>query len=117
MDTKVSARIVPGWEKWIISDKDFKWKVKVISWPNDKYVYLYDYNTSSLVVYLTSPYKTNDTYTTSYKLRYLFKVRFDLNNPVKDVTIIYNPAQNRRTVYVLTTKWIFKTTLEEFMNN
>ena len=117
MDTKVSARVVPGWEKWIISDKDFKGKVKVISWPNDKYVYLYDYNTSSLVVYLTSPYKTNDTYTTSYKLRYLFKVRFDLNNPVKDVTIIYNPAQNRRTVYVLTTKWIFKTTLEEFMNN
>ena len=117
MDTKVLARVVPGWEKWIISDKDFKGKVKVISWPNDKYVYLYDYNTSSLVVYLTSPYKTNDAYTTSYKLRYLFKVRFDLSNPVKDVTVIYNPAQNRRTVYVLTTKGIFKTTLEEFMNN
>ena len=106
---------MPGLEKGIISDKDFSWKVKVISWPNDKYVYLYDYATSSLVVYLTTPYKTNDAYTTSYRLKYLFKVRFDLGSPVRDVTVIYNPAQNVRTIYVLTEKWIQKTTLEEFM--
>jgi len=78
--------------------------VKVITFINDKYIYLYDYNTQSLVVYLTTPYKTNSSYTYSYKLKYLFKLKFDISDPVKDVDIFYNATQNKRVVYVLTDK-------------
>ncbi len=111
----MSARIIDWRNKAIVSDKDLMWKVKTISLQWDKYVYLYDYNTSSLIVYLTTPYKTNDSYTTSYKLKYLFKVKFDLNDNVVDALVVYNSSQNLRTVYILTTKNIYSFHLEEFM--
>lgn len=114
LDTTIYTRIIPWWEEWVISDKDFKWKVKVIAFMNDKYVYLYDYNTQSLVVYLTSPYKTNDAYTHTYKLKYLFKLKFDISEFVKDVEIVYKPTQNKRIVYVLTDKWVSKLLLDDF---
>ena len=115
-DTKMQARIIKWWEKWVINkDKDFTWKVKVISLPNDKYIYLYDYSTNSLVVYLTSPYKTNDAYSTSYSLIYKYKIKFALtNSKALDVDIHYNPAQDERIVYLLTNKWIYKFNLSEF---
>ncbi len=116
-DTKFYARLVPGWEQAKISNSDFTGKVKVITSDNDKYVYLYDYSTQSLVVYLSTPYKTNTSYTFSYKLKYLFKIKFNLNSQVKDVDVIYKPSLSKRVVYILTTNGIYKTDLENFFEN
>lgn len=116
-DSKLYIREVPGWKQAIIDDKnDFSWKVKVISYPNWKYVYLYDYDTNSLVVYLTSPYKTNSSATNSYNLIYKFKVKFDLTNEkVIDVVVDENTSSNKKFVYLLTNKWIYKIDLLQFM--
>ena len=80
-----------------------------------KYLYLYDYDTQSLVVYLTSPYKTNSAYTTSYSLIYKFKVKFDITNEkVKDVIVEENPSTQKRYAYILTNKSIYQLDLTQF---
>jgi len=109
-------RQVSGWKKWVINqEKDFKWKVKIISNKYSKYIYLYDYNTQSLVVYLTSPYKTNSSATSSYNLIYKYKIKFDiLNEIVKDVVIKENTSTNKKYVYILTNKSIYKMDLDQF---
>jgi len=115
-DTYLYVRTIDGWEEWIIDkSNDLKWKVKVISYPNDNYIFLYDYNTQSIIVYLTSPYKTNTAYTTSYKLLYKYKIKFDLtNDKVKDVYIDYLSSSNKHYVYILTNKKIYKLDLQQF---
>jgi len=113
--TDISIRKIPWWEKWIINKNDFKWKVKVISNMNSIYVYLYDYNTQSLVVYSTSPYKTNTADTSSYNLVYNFKIKFDIaNQTVKDLVIRENLSSNKRYAYILTNKKIYKLDLTQF---
>ena len=117
-DKYLSLRVVKWWDKWIIDpNKDFKWKVKVISNSFSKYVYLYDYNTQSLVVYLTSPYKTNDKYFTEYNLIYKFKVKFSITNEkVKDITMKESSSTWKAKIYILTENNIYSLDLSEFNN-
>ncbi len=117
MNTILSIREVKWWRTWIINKNEFQWNIKVISHMNSKYVYLYDYNTQSLTVYLTSPYKTNTAYTTSYNLIYKFKVKFDIaGETVKDVIVKENPSTQQTYVYILTNKKIYKMNLMQFSN-
>ncbi len=113
--TDITVREVPWWKKWIINKNDFTGNVKVISNMTSKYLYLYDYDTQSLVVYLTSPYKTNSAYTSSYSLIYKFKVKFDITNEkVKDVIVEENPSTQKRYAYILTNKSIYQLDLTQF---
>jgi len=113
--TDITIREIPWWEKWIINKNDLQWNVKVISNISSKYIYLYDYNTQSLIVYLTSPYKTNSANTYSYKLIYKFKVKFDITDEiVKDIDIKENSSTKKSYSYILTNKKIYKIDLTQF---
>jgi len=112
--TDITIRKIPWWKKWTINENDFKWNVKVISNISSKYIYLYDYNTQSLVIYLTSPYKTNSANTYSYNLIYKFKVKFDITNEtVKDITVKENSSTKKAYAYILTDKKIYKIDLTQ----
>ena len=105
----LTIRKIKWIENWIIDKKnDLKWKVKVISAPDSSYVYLYDYNTKSLIAYY-SKYKKTEWGKYSYNLSYLYKVRFDLSDEdVVDVDVLKNNA------YILTDKSIYKLDLNQF---
>ncbi len=114
----VKLRQISWWDKAIIDDEnDFSWKVKVISNLNSNYIHLFDFATQSLVTYLTSPYKTNSTYTNSYKLIYKYKTRFmfDWEN-IQDVIVDHNTTTQKKTAYILTNKWVYNLSLEQFWN-
>lgn len=62
--------------------------VKIITYLGSKYVYLFDRAKQTFTVYDSRPLKTNDLYTSSYQLSYLFRFKFDLGtNKVIDVAI------------------------------
>jgi len=112
-DNKIYVREIKWWEQWIVDkENDFKWDVKVIAYPNSNFVYLYDYNTNSLVVYY-SRYKNSEKSLYTYQLTYLFKVKIDLSNEkVKDIFV-----DNKKTnpnAYILTNKKIYKIDLSQF---
>jgi hypothetical protein len=112
-DSKLYIREIKWWEQWIIDKiNDLKWKVKVIAKPWSSFVYLYDYNTRSLITYY-SRYKNTDKAMYSYQLTYLFKIKIDLTNEeVKDITVDDNKL--KPNAYILTDKNIYKVDLNQF---
>jgi len=112
---ELEIREIKWWEKAIIDEKnDFIWKVKVISNVGSKYLYLYDYNTNSLVVYY-SKNKLTDSWKNRYIPTYLYKVQFMLDNEkIKDVIVSEKAGSRNKFAYVLTDKWIYKLDLAQF---
>lgn len=49
--------------------------VRVISSAESRYVYLFDVSNQTFTVYRSTPYKTNDANTTSYQLKYFFRIK------------------------------------------
>lgn len=112
----LSLREVEWWEKAIIENwKDLTWDVKIISNIGSNYIHLYDKNTNSLITYLTSPYKTNSSYTNSYKLIYKYKTKISLNDEtIKDINVNYNSTSKEKTAIILTDKAVYKVNLNQF---
>lgn len=112
----LSLRSIKWRDKAIIENwKDFSWDVKIISniWSN--YIHAYDKNTSSITTYLTSPYKTNSSYTNSYQLIYKFKTKFRLNDEIiKDINVNYNSTTKDKVAIILTDKSVYKISLNQF---
>ena len=111
--TTYDARIVKWYEQWIIDkENDLRWKVKVIADKDSPFVYLYDYNTKSLIVYY-SRYKNTDNARNSYQLSYLFKIKLSLNNEnVVDISV--DNKKLNPSAYILTDKNIYKVDLNQF---
>jgi hypothetical protein len=69
----------------------------------------------SIVIYLTSPLKTNTSYTNSYKLIYNYKIKFDITDEtVMDVEISESVSTNKTYIYILTDKQLYKLDTSRF---
>ena len=91
--------------------------VKVISYLNSKYVYLFDRKNQIFAVYTSKPLKTNDQYNTQYNLYYLFSFKFDLTSEtVVDITVS-EKSWNRPEMYILTNEWVNKVNLYEYIDS
>ncbi len=91
--------------------------VKVISYLNSKYVYLFDRKTKTFAAYTSRPLKTNDQYNTQYDLYYLFSFKFDLTGEeVLDISIPENTG-NRPEMFILTNEWVNKVNLYEYIDS
>ena len=103
-----------GWDT--ISSK-YSDNVKVITYLNSKYVYLFDKNNKTFTVYTSNPLKTNDQYNTQYNLYYLFSFKFALSKEeVLDIAISEN-SWNRPEMYILTSEWVNKVNLYEYIDS
>lgn len=90
--------------------------VKPISFPNSKYVYLFDKKNQTFTVYLSNPVKTNDAYTSSYGLNYVMRLNFAVpNNSIIDVAV--SETDGKQTLYVLHNEGVAKFVLTDYMQN
>lgn len=91
--------------------------VKIISTTNSRYVYFFDKENQTFTVYESRPLKTNDQYSSSYNLYYLFRFGFDLGTTkVIDITIPEATGE-KPEMYILTTNGINKVRLYEFIES
>jgi hypothetical protein len=89
--------------------------VKVISSVNSKYVYLFDRTNQTFTIYESRPAKSANQY--NYGLYYVFMFKFDLwTNKVIDIDIP-DPSGNRPDMYILTSEWVNKVALYEFIDS
>ena len=89
--------------------------VKVIASKDSRYIYTYDKDQQLFTVYNTEPTKLNEEKKKDYQLVYLFSLKFDIEwTTVYDVDI---PAStwNKPELYVLTSKWVNKIPLYEYI--
>lgn len=89
--------------------------VKVIASKDSRYIYTYDKDQQLFTVYNTEPTKLNEEKKKDYQLIYLFSLKFDIEwTTVYDVDI---PAStwNKPELYVLTSKWVNKIPLYEYI--
>ncbi len=91
--------------------------VKVMAYLNSRYVFLFDKINKTFTAYTSNPLKTNDQYNTQYNLYYLFSFKFALSNEdVLDIAISEN-SWNRPEMYILTTEWVNKINLYEYIDS
>lgn len=91
--------------------------VKIISTTNSRYVYFLDKENQTFTIYESRPLKTNDQYSTTYNLYYLFRYSFDLwASKVIDIAIP-EATGDKPEMYVLTTNGINKVRLYEFIES
>ena len=89
--------------------------VKVISSVNSKYVYLFDRTNQTFTIYDSRPAKSADAY--NYDLYYVFMFKFDLGtSKVLDIDIP-DSSGNRPEMYILTSEWVNKVSLYEFIDS
>lgn len=100
------------WDKKTLQYSD---DVKVISSVNSKYVFLFDRINQTFTVYESRPAKSADAY--NYDLYYVFMYKFDLGtNKVIDIDIP-DSSGNRPEMYILTSEWVNKVALYEFIDS
>jgi len=91
--------------------------VKITSTTNSRYVYFFDKDNQTFTVYESRPLQTNDQYSTSYNLYYMFRYSFDLGT-AKVVDIAIPEATGEKPeMYILTTSGINKVRLYEFIES
>jgi hypothetical protein len=62
--------------------------VKVLSFFNSSYVFIFDKKNQTFTVYRSNPPKTNDRFTSSYTLSYVMRLQFDLGqNTILDAAV------------------------------
>lgn len=89
--------------------------VKIIASKDSRYIYTYDKDQQLFTAYNTEPTKLNEEKKKDYQLVYLFSLKFDIEwATVYDVDI---PAStgNKPELYVLTSKWVNKIPLYEYI--
>ena len=91
--------------------------VKIIASTSTKYVYLFDRVNKTFTVYTSNPLKTNDANRSTYNLKYLFSFKFALTSEeIKDVCIP-DATWNNPEMYILTTEWVNKVNLYEYIKS
>lgn len=88
--------------------------VKVMAPVGSRYVYLFDPENQQFLVYRSSPFKTNDAYTTSYSLNYFFSIRIDFWQT--QVVDMFVDEWERSMVYALTPNAVHAIRLHELMD-
>ena len=89
--------------------------VKVIVPGNSRYIYTYDKDQQLLTIYNTEPTKENKS-NNSYQLVYLLSLKFDIEwVNVYDVDIPWE--WNKPELYVLSSKWVNKIPLYEYLES
>ncbi len=102
---------------WDTVSTKYSDNVKIISSLNSKYVFLFDKENQTFTVYQSKPVKTNDSFTTDYKLYYMFRFLFDLeSSKVVDVEVP-EESWNRPELYILSDNWINKVSLYDFIDS
>jgi len=103
-----------GWDK---VSSAYSSDVRIISTNNSKYVYIFDKGNQTFTVYESRPIKTNDAYSSSYDLYYLFRFKFELSeNEVIDA-VVPESTWNRPEVYFLSNQWVNKVNLYDFIDS
>lgn len=103
-----------GWDS--INNK-YSDNVKVIASLNSRYVYLFDRDNNTFTVYTSNPLKTNTDFNTTYNLYYLFSFQFDLKSEKVIDIAIPDTTGNKPEMYILTTVWINKVPLYDYINS
>ena len=89
--------------------------VKIISSSSTRYIYIYDRDQQLLTAYNTEKTKLNEDNKLSYQLVYMFSLKFDIDwVTVYDVDIP-SSTWDRPEMYVLTSKWVNKIALYEYI--
>ena len=102
---------------WDSITNKFSNDVKVIASSSSKYVYLFDRINKTFTIYTSNPLKTNDAYTSTYNLRYLFSFKFALTSEdVKDICIP-DSTWNSPEMYILTSEWVNKINLYDYIKS
>ncbi len=88
--------------------------VKIIVPKESRYIYTDDKDQQLLTAYNSEPNKKNKEHKTNYQLVYLFSLKFDIEwNTIYDVDI---PNEwDRPELYLLTSKWVNKIALYEYI--
>ena len=90
--------------------------VKIIASKDSRYIYTYDKTQQLFTVYNTEPTKLNEEKKKDYQLVYLFSLKFDIEwATVYDVDIP-SSTWNKPELYVLTSKWVNKIPLYEYID-
>ncbi|MBQ7616541.1 hypothetical protein IJS64_00705 [bacterium] len=77
--------------------------VKLLASDASPYIFIFDKDNQTFTVYESSPIKTNQNYTTNFKLYYLFRFKFALNGEqVLDAAVPASTA-DRPELYLLST--------------
>ena len=114
-----------AWTSLRYREIDVKWSnpliekyssnVKIIASKDSRYIYTYDKSQQLLTVYNSEPNKTNSAKTTEFQLVYLFSLKFDIEwTTVYDVDIP-NSTWNRPELYILSSNWVNKIPLYEYL--
>lgn len=80
------------------------WNIKVMTYINSNFIYLYDRNSQTLLVYKSTPNKTSEPSQYSYDLKYLFAVK--LNLPLWTVADVLVWDDSKPLLYILTDRWV-----------
>ena len=103
-----------GWDKTTLNP--YSNNVKVLAWDNSPYIFLFDKDNQTFTVYESSPAKTNQNYTTNFKLYYLFRFKFALwDEEIIDAAVPSSTA-DRPELYLLSTNGVNKINLYEFID-
>lgn len=101
-DTPNIRKINTQW--WEAVNSFGSWDVKVMTYQNTNFVYLYDKQTQTLLVYKSTPNKTSEPSQYNYSLKYLFAVK--LNLPSWSVADVLVGDDSRPLLYILTDRWV-----------
>ena len=90
--------------------------VKVVTSSSTQYVFTFDKKQQLLTVYNTEKSKMNDENKRAYQLVYMFSMKFDIEwTTVYDIDIP-GASGNRPELYLLTSQWVNKIALYEYID-
>lgn len=104
--------------KWSnpLTDK-YSDNVEIFASKDSRYIYTYDKNQQLFTVYNTEPTKQNEERKKEYQAVYMFSLKFDIEwVNVYDVDIP-SSTWNRPELYILTSKWVNKLPLYEYIES
>ncbi len=89
-------------------NQNFSPETKILTFPDTRYIYLFDKINQTFTVYDTASIKTNAANKATYKMKYLFSYKFNLANGAIIDVAVPESTQNRPELYVLTTEGVNK---------
>jgi hypothetical protein len=90
--------------------------VEILTYPETRYIVLFDRENQTLTVYDTVGMKTNDAFGQSYEMSYMMRIIFNLPSPLIDVALD-ETAANALVAYALTQDGIYKINVIDFIDD
>jgi len=100
---------------WNPFTESYSDEVKVITSSNTQYVFTFDKKQQLLTIYNTEKSKMNDDNKRAYQLVYMFSLKFDIEGTTVYDIDIPSSTWNRPELYVLTSQWVNKLPLYEYI--